>query len=709
MLKLWYTYPAANWMLQALPIGNGSLGGMFFGGITSEKFQFNEKTLWTGNTTEKGAYQNFGYVVMDFAHTPDVSDYRRELSLDTAIGSVSYNADGVSYLREYFASFPDKVIVMRFSTPNETRKLNMSVTLNSAHSQSSTAIAGNSISFNGSLTLLSYEARLEVLHEGGQMQSVADQIQITGADTVTILLRGGTNYAIESSAYIGETTEALHRRISETISSASAKTYQALKQDHLTDYQSLFHRVKIDLEEENPDIPTNELIVSHRDSRYLDTLYFQYGRYLLISSSRGINLPNNLQGIWNNSNTPAWDCDIHTNINIQMNYWPAEATNLSECHLPFLNYIAAEALRPNGNFRKEAGKWGHPGWTVNTQSNIFAFTQWGTNRPGNAWYCMHLWQHYAYSGDIEFLSKTAFPVMKSACEFWLDRLALNENDGTWEAPDEWSPEQGNGDGMPPYGYEDATSYAQQLIRELFDKTLKAARILGVTDNFTLKLTEKFDNLYNGVAIGEWGQIKEYKYNTHGIDTPDNTHRHQSHLIALYPGDQISGHIDPQYAKAAKVSLDHRGDKGTGWSLSWRIALRARLFDGDHAYILLKQALVPCTNTGYAESGGVYENLLCAHPPYQIDGNFGATAGMAEMLLQSNQGFIHLLPALPSAWPSGSIQGLRAQGDFTVNLTWNNEGVSYTVYSGSGNPCTVYYNGTKKTFSTKPGGVYAGHF
>jgi alpha-L-fucosidase 2 len=342
---------------------------------------------------------------------------------------------------------------------------------------------------------------------------------------------------------------------------------------------------------------------------------------------------------------------------------------------------------------------GNPGWTLKTQTNIFAYADWKWNRPANAWYCMHLWQHYAYTNDLVFLSEKAFPVMKTTCEFWLDRLVLNA-DGKWEAPDEWSPEQG--------AWENGVSYAQQLIWELFDKTTRAAHILGIDDSFISIILDKFNNLDNGVAIGSWGQIKEWKEDKDNLDNSNNKHRHTSHLIALYPGDQISNIADAKYAEAVKVSLNARGDEGTGWSLAWKISLWARLFDGDHAYALLKQALNRSENaTVVVSGGGVYDNLLCSHPPFQIDGNFGATAGIAEMLLQSNCGFIHLLPALPSAWPCGNFQGLRAQGDFTVNLAWyNSRPVSCSIYSGSGNDCTVYYQGMdKKTFSTEPGRTY----
>jgi len=712
-MKLWYNKPGTDWMKHALPIGNGTLGGMFYGGVESEQIQFNEKTLWEGGPSSRGAYQNFGSLYIEFPHKfESVKDYQRELSLDTAIGSVSYKVGDVSYLREYFVSYPDKVIVMRFtndSPPDEKESLNMTLYLNSAHSRPRDInIEDKSVSFSGKLELVNYEARLVILNEGGSIEQVTNSgVKISGADAVTMLLIGGTNYSIESPSYIGETADALHSRLVATTNSAAAKSYTVLKQNHLNDYQPLFKRVKLDLNNAQvPNVPTNELLVyPAKEDPYLPMLYFQYGRYLMISSSRGMNLPNNLQGIWNHRNNPPWESDIHTNINIQMNYWPAEVANLSECHLPFLNYIAIEALRPGGGFQKVASETGNPGWALKTENNIFAHQNWEPNRPANAWYCMHLWQHYAYTNNKAFLEQTAFPVMKSACEFWLDRLILDTADNKWVAPREWSPEHGP--------WEDGVSYAQQLIWELFDNTIKAADILGKNDDAIIKqVKEKFKVLDNGVAEGSWGQLREWKKTN---DDQNDKHRHVSHLIALYPGNQISYRAaEPKYADAAKKSLEARGDAGTGWSLAWKIGLWARLFDGDHAYKILSRALKRTevtTNQGREDDGGVYDNLLDAHPPFQIDGNFGAAAGIAEMLLQSNQGFLHLLPALPSTWPSGTVVGLRAEGDFTVYIRWaNSKLVSCMVYSGSGNDFTVYYDGKESSkFSTTPGGTYTVNF
>ncbi len=681
-MKLWYDKPATVWMTSALPIGNGELGGMFFGGIAKEQMQFNEKTLWTGNTTKRGAYQNFGDLFLEFPEQSSTyTEYKRELSLDNALGSVSYRQNGIRYHREYFASHPDSVIVMRITTPGKKGKLSFSVRLADAH-PGVTKAEENRITISGTLDLLSYEAQAGVWNEGGTLAVEGTEIKVSDADAVTILLSAATNYSIHSSSYLGEPKEQLHRRVSRRIAQAGEKEYKELKQAHLADYCPKFNRVKLDLGGKIPDIPTDLLVREHKESVYLDMLYFQYGRYLMLGSSRGMSLPNNLQGIWNNDNRPAWQCDIHTNINIQMNYWPAENTNLSECHHPFLDYIATEARKKDGSWQRVARKENLRGWSMKTQSNIFAFTDWNINRPVNAWFCMHLWQHFAYSADTVYLKETAFPVMQAACEYWFDRLKKDDKTGKWIAPAEWSPEQGS--------WEDGVTYAQQLVRELFDQTLKAAEIVGSDSSFKRELKDKYENLDYGLVIGDWGQIREWKNNA---DIKGDDHRHLSHLMALYPGNHISYHLDKTYADAAKTSLESRGDQGTGWSRAWKIACWARLFDGEHAYRLLKSALSLSTLTVISmdnSKGGVYENLLDSHPPFQIDGNFGATAGIAEMLLQSNLGFIQLVPALPEAWSCGEFTGLKVVGNFTVSLSWKSgRPAKCRVYSGSGNECKVY--------------------
>lgn len=681
-LTLWYDKPAVNWMTSALPIGNGELGAMFFGSVAKEQLQFNEKTLWTGSTTIRGAYQNFGYVYIDFTGHENYTQYRRELSLNNAMGNVAYKINDVVYNRTYFASRPDGVIVMRIKAPGKKGKISFSLSLKDAHSGIKES-AKNKLTISGKLDLLNYEGQVKVLNEGGSLSSSEGKITVANADAVTILIAAATNYKIENANYIGETKEELNQRLNKVLSSASAKTYEELKARHLEDYQRLFNRVKFDLKIPEPKVTTDVLLKSQRQNNYLDALYFQYGRYLMISSSRGIQLPNNLQGIWNNSNTPPWESDIHTNINIQMNYWPAESTNLSECHLPFINYVKTEALRDNGSFVQLAKSENNRGWTVNTQSNIFGHTDWNINRPANAWYATHLWQHYAYTKDLTYLKNTAFPVLKSTCEYWFDRLVNNAN-GKLVAPKEWSPEHGP--------WEDGVAYAQQLVWELFDQTLKASEVLNADAKFVAELKDKFARLDNGLEVGKWGQIKEWKIDGQNLDKQGYDHRHLSHLIALYPGSQISYLKDAKFAEAARVTLESRGDEGMGWSRAWKIACWARLFDGDRAHKLLRQALNLTYKTQLSMNvadGGVYENLLDAHPPFQIDGNFGATASIAEMLLQSHLNEIHLLPSLPKAWATGSINGLKAQGNFEINMQWN-KGLLQKAFltSLSGSNCKI---------------------
>lgn len=690
-LKLWYPRPATEWMTSALPIGNGELGAMFFGGIDRERLQFNEKTLWTGSTEKRGAYQNFGDVYIDFEgmDTTEVMDYRRELSLDEAIGRVSYRWKETDYVREYFASHPDGVVVARFVTPGKSGQLNFTVSLKDGRDGIVKITGQNVFLLQSRLDLLSYEAQLKVMNEGGTLTAEDGCLKVSDADAVTLLLTGATNFSLSSPDYIGETKEQLHERLSKRMEQASARSYGQLKERHLADYQPLFERVKLDLGAALPEIPTDELVRSHRESLYLDMLYFQYGRYLMLASSRGMNLPSNLQGIWNDSNTPPWECDIHSNINVQMNYWPAETCNLSECHLPYLNYIATEALRPDGSWQQVAQSEGLRGWAMRTQNNIFGYTDWNINRPANAWYCMHLWQHYRYTLDTDFLVETAFPVMRSACEYWFGRLKEDEN-GKLIAPDDWSPEQGP--------WEDGVAYAQQLVWQLFSETSQAVQALQkhgetVDEAFAMELASNLERLDNGVEVGEWGQIKEWKQDSWHLDTLGNQHRHLSQLIALYPGNQISNQKTPELAKAAQTTLNSRGDLGTGWSRAWKIACWARLGDGNHAYRLLKSALNFTTTTSLSmdnDKGGVYENLFDAHPPFQIDGNFGATAGIAEMLLQSHQDYIRLLPALPEAWPAGKVAGLRAAGNFTFCLEWEEHALRKCSFlSGSGGECRIY--------------------
>ena len=689
-LVLRYMQPAEDWQSQALPIGNGRMGAMIFGGPRHEHLQLNEISLWTGDEKETGSYQNLADLLLDLTHG-EASGYERRLDIGTAVHTIVYRAGGISYRREYFASAPRQALVLRY-TADQPGAYSGTLRLNDAHG-AATAASGNRLICSGKLPNgLQYETEVQIVPTGGAVTADGDTLRIDKADSLTIVVAAGTDYVPDRAHHWRGPSP--HATVDRQLHAAAATPYVELRAAHLADYQRLFNRVSLQLGAPDPGLPTDERLVRYRDGAAdpaLEALFFQYGRYLLISSSRPGSLPANLQGLWNNSNNPPWRSDYHSNINIQMNYWLAEPTNLSECALPFFNYV--DSLR---GVRTEATRQHYPGvrgWTVQTENNIFGAGSFKWNPPGSAWYAQHYWEHFAFTRDRDFLAKTAYPVLKEVTEFWEDHLVARA-DGRLVTPDGWSPEHGP--------EEPGVTYDQEIVWDLFTNYLEAAEILGVDAEYRQKVSRMRDLLLKP-KIGAWGQLQEWPEDRDDIR---DLHRHTSHLFALHPGRQISPVATPELANAARISLSARGDESTGWAMAWRINFWARLLDGDHAYRLLRNLLHITgkgNNIDYGKGGGVYSNLFDTHPPFQIDGNFGATAGIAEMLLQSQAGEIHLLPALPKAWPEGSVSGLKARGNITVDLVWEGGRMkSATLTSPVSTSAKVRFNGRAQSVSLPAG-------
>ena len=731
-MTLWYKTSAIStgvdnvWMEYSLPIGNGLFGASLYGNVKKDMVTFVDKTLWKKPANNYGSYQYFGELyaesleeesLMGYNDETAIRNYVRYLDLDAGKAGVSYeDKNGGKYTHEYFASNPDNAIAIRYTASNGAT-INRRFTLVSGQPGgvvSNTTYAENGGYFGGKMEIESFNARFKVVNTGstGTVTTTNEGIEVRGANEVLVILAGGTDYDITSTTYVSHTDQ-LPTTIANRVNDAAGKSWETLYTTHKTDYDKYYTACQFNIGGENT-MDTESLVKNYNGDRagasdlMLEQLYFAYGRYLSISSSRGADIPNNLQGIWANKQDLPWHSDIHTNINVQMNYWPVETTNLSDMHVPFLNQMIYETDTNIHNGWTQMAKNSNQqrGWTLFTESNIYGSSSgFQTNYViANAWYVTHLWQHYRYTLDEEFLRK-AFPAMLSCSQFWMDRLKLVN--GKYLAPNEWSPEQGPN--------QDGVAHAQQLVRELFDNTIAAVGELDavtkglITAQDWEDLQERRQNLDLGLDIetygGAWGAerngvstganiLREWKESPY--TTGEAGHRHHSHLMCLYPFSQFTeganGYTPEQLYEAALNSLKLRGDASTGWSMGWKMNLWARALDGDHTHIIIKNALKHSTSYGTDQGrGGIYYNLFDSHAPFQIDGNFGATAGMAECILQSHTGVINLLPALPAVWANGSMKGMKAVGNFTVDQEWADKQLTKaTITSHKGQELIVKY-------------------
>lgn len=714
--------PNAGWEKWSLPIGNSHFGISLFGRTLKDRVQITENSV--ANPIRSGASwkvgncgtRTFGDLIFDFGHE-NTENYRRYLSLDDAISGVEYDHDGVRYTREYFASYPDDVLAIKLGA-SQKGKLSFTLTplisfcgVDCRDEGDGLGRSGEVFSDGDDLIMrglsfyydVKYEGRIHVIQHGGSIENADGAIYVSDADSAEVYFTCGTNYKLESRVFTEEDPKKKlapyddpGEKVKETLDKAVKKGYDALKAAHISDHTALFGKVEISLGGEYTKTPTNEILDAYKEgteSRYLEELLYQYGRYLLIASSRPNGYPANLQGTWNAYDSSPWGSDYHHNINVQMNYWPAEIANLSECFDVYTKY--AEAYMPLA--RKNADNYilanypdkyegeGKNGWTIGTAATLYHVMEAQSHSgPGTGGFTSLLfWDHYEFTKDNTYLKNTAYPYLLEMSRFLLK--VLIKKDGKLLTGISASPEQTDKDGK--YYITQGCAFDQQMIYENFDRTIKAARILGITEDDEPLLTEIERALpyLDPVLIGKDGQVKEFREEEHYGDIGEFTHRHISHLVALYPGTLINRNT-PEWLEGSKITLDNRSDKSTGWAAAHRLCLWARTGDGNRAHKLYQSII----------KNNILPNLWDTHPPFQIDGNFGATAGVSEMLLQSTAGYIDVLPTLPDVWSNGSFKGLCARGGFSVDCEWKDKKpYMLRVVSKAGGLCRIRFNGAEK--------------